>query len=156
MCGNPCCGSCLPAVWLQMNRSFSHSLLQFTKHSPGVMHSLQVSERGLKPQLSDTPLWLLSLPLPFTPVPYAPTEWLSKYQHAAREGDKNWAWGQAGICGEQTQSNELDWLCSNLESSLPNPSNFPVDTPLLSVQSPLSSYGMEWPSLGVEVLMMTV
>lgn len=155
MCGNPCrCGvgaGELPAAWLQMNCSFSHSLLQFTIHSPGVMQSLRVSEQGrLKPRLFDTSLAFLTVPLFLTSSVHTSgisTEQLSKYQRAAREGEDYWSPGHADILREDMRSQKLDWLCSSLELFYHCPT-FSICTPFPSVQPQLSRWScdMEWPS----------
>lgn len=81
---------------------------------------------------------------------------MSKCQHAAREGDENGGPGagrQASL--ESKGKQRTGQALQQLRIILAHPP--PVDTPLLSVQPLLSkcSCDIEWPSVGLEILMMT-
>lgn len=70
---------------------FPQPVAIYKAHS-GVMHSLQVSEQGLKPRMFDTLAPLTAPPFLTSSICTSgtATERLSEYQHAAREGDENW------------------------------------------------------------------
>lgn len=135
---------------------FPQPIAIYKEHSPGILHSLQVSEQGQKPPSFDTPLWLPSSPLPFSPVPYAPQEFLNclntsmQPEREMRTG----VLGQAGVLREQREAENWTGFAAASNHPCPPP---PVGTPLLLVQPLLSkcSCDIEWPSVGLEILMMT-
>lgn len=138
---------------------FPQPVAIYKAHS-GVMHSLQVSEQGLKPRMFDTLAPLTAPPFLTSSICTSgtATEWLSEYQHAAREGDENW--GSPGMQAFLESKGKADWtgLAAAGSHPCPTPQNFPVDTPLPSVQPLLSKHSCdtEWPWVGLGVLMMTV
>jgi hypothetical protein len=117
MCGNPCPGE--TARGAAANELFiSHSLLQFTSHSPSVTQSCEDQNRKDWSPGCLTLLRLSSRHLRFSPVPYAPQEFLlCGCLNTSMQPERERRAGvlrHAGILREHMGSQELDWLCSHV------------------------------------------